>query len=65
MPLDFKKDLIEFEIMTVPSLIYGVGSNCNTIYKLNNEAPDTVNECPSEKYYHQLINRIKTNHNNK
>ena len=65
LPLDFKKELIEFELMTDPNLKYGVGSNCMMIFKLNDEPFDTISKCPQVKYYDNLIEKIKTGHNKK
>jgi hypothetical protein len=59
LPLDFKKDLIEFELMTDPNLKYGVGSSCMMMFKLNNEPFDTIRKCPQVKYYDNLIEKIK------
>ncbi len=58
-PLDFKKDLVSFELLTDPNLSLGIGSNCMMIFKLNDELPDTINKCPKEEFYYNLINRIK------
>lgn len=59
MPLDFKKNLIEFEIMRDPPMSKGMGSNCRTIYKYNDAMADTVHDCPQTKYWRQLLDRIK------
>lgn len=65
LPIDFKKDLIEFELMTDQNLKYGVGSSCMMIFKLNDEPFDTIQKCPQVKYYNNLIEKIKTGHNKK
>lgn len=44
-PLDFKKELIEFELMTDPNLKYGGGSNCMMIFKLSLEPFETIRKC--------------------
>lgn len=59
LPLDFKKELLEYELLTDPNMKYGVGSNCMMIFKFNDNLPDTIHECPQEKYYNNLIKRIK------
>ena len=59
LPLDFKKDLYNFEMMTDPNMAYGIGSGCQMIFKLNNQPADTLRKCPKEKHYQRLLERIK------
>tara|TARA_B100001115_G_scaffold183992_1_gene184680 strand:+ start:2145 stop:2588 length:444 start_codon:yes stop_codon:yes gene_type:complete len=59
LPLSFKKELSDFELRTVPNMAYGIGTSCKMIFKFNNERFDTIRECPQEKYYYRLLERIK------